>query len=59
LGVRVLDKDQREKYSPEICFASMTEPNIDESKIMRPIIFHFENEADKEYVRHQNKVKIN
>lgn len=50
LGIRPIDSTNRDKYSPEVCFASKTKPDIDESTIMQPVLFHFQNEADKEYV---------
>lgn len=55
IGVRVVDSEKKDKYSPTMCFTSDTEPNIDESTIEAPVIFHFENEADKEYVEFHRK----
>ena len=51
IGIRVIDSKKKDKYSPTMCFTSDTEPNIDISKIESPVIFHFENETDKEYVK--------
>jgi Holliday junction resolvase RusA-like endonuclease len=55
LGIRVLENDKKDKYSPQVCFASKAEPDIDKSKIMKPVLFRFENEADKEHVRQHSK----
>ncbi len=55
VGIRVIDNDKKDKYSPTMCFTSDTNTGIDENDIIAPVIFHFENEADKEYVKLHNK----
>jgi Holliday junction resolvase RusA-like endonuclease len=57
IGVRVVDTDKKDKYSPIMCFTSDTVYNINGNDITAPIIFHFENESDKEYIRLQSKKK--
>ena len=56
IGIRVIDNEKKDKYSPTMCFTSDTETNIDDTNIEAPVIFHFENEADKEYVKLNTKI---
>lgn len=44
LGIRVVDSEKKDEYTPILYFASYTKPDIAESKNKSPIIFRFENE---------------
>ena len=50
IGIRVIDSDKKDKYSPMMCFTSDTDVDIPDD-VMKPLIFHFENDADKEYTK--------
>jgi hypothetical protein len=58
VGVRVVDDEKKDKYSPTLCLTSYNDEKIPDN-IIAPVIFHFENEADKEYVREQQKLLDN
>jgi Holliday junction resolvase RusA-like endonuclease len=51
IAIRVLDINMKDKYSPTMYFKVDTPTNDG----MAPIMFHFENEADKEYVKQFKK----
>jgi len=55
IGIRVLDNEREDKYTPTMCFTSVTETGIDNTNIESPIIFHFENEADTDYIKVYSK----
>ena len=55
IGVRVIDSEKKDKYSPTMCFTSDTDTDIADN-VISPLIFHFENDTDNAYVNNLEKI---